>query len=164
MAFDKDAFDLFAFLGELNRRNLNAYTELSPEGQKAAHPLVIQRWLSGTSDSAQIVRLNMFSNKYVFTLGQHKPLLFKLLAAACTGSKRNQWIKGPGGTSTKLSLDVIKRTHGCSTREAAMHIRFLKPEQVLEYGEELGLPKEELKKLSIELGVEIKKPVKVKKK
>ena len=41
---DRDAFDLFAFLGQLNKRNLQAYDQLTDEGKKAAHPLVIIHW------------------------------------------------------------------------------------------------------------------------
>lgn len=150
---DRDAFDLFAFLGQLNKRNLQAYDQLTDDGKKAAHPLVIMRWLSGTSDPAQIIRLNEFSNKYVFSLGTEKPLLFKLLAASCTGrSSRAQWIKGPGSTSTRLAVEAIKARFGCSSREAEQHLRFLEPADVLEFAEQAGWEKDQVKKLQTELG------------
>ena len=152
---DRDAFDLFAFLGQLNKRNLQAYDALTEEGKKAAHPLVIMRWLSGTSDQAQIVRLNEFANKYVFSLGAEKPLLFKLLAASCTGKvQRTQWIKGPGASSTRLSLEAIKAKYGCSTREAELYIGMLESTDILQYAEEAGFDKDQLKKLQAELGKE----------
>lgn len=152
---DRDAFDLFAFLGQLNKRNLEAYDQLTDEGKKAAHPLVIMRWLSGTSDQAQIIRLNEFANRYVFSLGNEKPLLFKLLAASCTGkTNRTQWIKGPGGSSTRLSLEAIKAKYGCSTREAEHYIRLLDAADILQYAEEAGFDKDQMKKLQAELGKE----------
>lgn len=152
---DRDAFDLFAFLGQLNKRNLEAYDQLTDEGKKAAHPLVIMRWLTGTSDQAQIIRLNEFANRYVFSLGNEKPLLFKLLAASCTGkTNRTQWIKGPGGTSTRLSLEAIKAKYGCSTREAEHYIGLLDAADVLQYAEDAGFDKDQLKKLQTELGKE----------
>lgn len=155
MAADRDAFDLFAFLGQLNKRDLQAFDKLTEEGQKAAHPLVIMRWLSGTSDPGQIIRLNEFANKYVFSLGQEKPLLFKLLAASCTGRvSRNNWIKGPGGTGTKLALEAIKTKYRVSTREAEQYLRFLEPADVLQFAEDAGWDKAELKKLQVELGKE----------
>jgi len=153
MAFDKSTFDLFAFLGQLNKRSSTAYTELSEEGKKAAHPLVVMRWLSGTSDAGQIVRLNTFANRYVFSLGSHKELLFKLLAASCTGrGSRAQWIKGPSGTSTRLALDAITQKYECSNREAQDYLELLEPADVIGYAEELGWEKEQCKKLLLELG------------
>lgn len=152
---DKDAFDLFALLGQLNRRDMKAFEKLSEGGQKAAHPFVIMRWLSGTSDRAQIVRLNEFANKYMFSLGAEKPLLFKLLAASCTGNtQRASWIKGPTGTSSKLSLEAIKSQFQCSTREAEEYLGMLEPADMLRYAEEAGWSKDEIKKLSTELGKE----------
>lgn len=153
MAFDKDAFDLFAFLGQLNRRDLQAFDKLTEAGQKAAHPLVIMRWLSGTSDEAQIMRLNEFANRYVFSLGTEKPLLFKLLAAACTGkTQRASWIKGPGSKSEKLAIEAIKTQYECSTREAQDYLPLLDPADVVRFAEDAGWDKDQLKKLTTELG------------
>lgn len=153
MTVDRNSFDLFSFLGSLNKRDLQAYDKLTDEGKKAAHPLVIMRWLSGTSDPGQIIRLNEFANKYVFSLGTEKPLLFKLLAAACTGRvSRNNWIKGPGGSGTRLSIEAIKAKFGCSSREAEGHLRFLEPSDVLQFADEAGWDKDQVKKLQAELG------------
>lgn len=155
MAVDRDAFDLFALLGALNRRDLHAFDKLTEAGQAAAHPLVIMRWLSGTGDQAQIIRLNEFANRYVFSLGTEKPLLFKLLAAACTGkTQRVNWLKGPGSASTRLSIEAIKLQYDCSTREAQGYLPLLEPEDVLRFAEEAGWDKEQLKKLGTELGRE----------
>jgi hypothetical protein len=152
---DRDAFDLFSFLGQLNRRNLHAYDQLSDEGKKAAHPLVIMRWLSGTTDQAQIVRLNEFVNRYVFSMGTDKGLLFKLLASACTGNTaRTKWIKGPSSSSTRLALEAIKSQFQCSTREAEQYLGMLEPTDIVRYAEAAGWDKDALKKLDTELGKE----------
>jgi hypothetical protein len=148
-----DTLDLFGFLGQLNKRDLQAYAKLSPDAKKAAHPLVIMRWLSGTSDPAQIIRLNEIANAYVFNLGQEKELLFKLLAAACTGRvNRTTWLKGPGSSSTRLALEAIKAKYQCSTREAEEHLPLLAAEDVVLCAEDAGWDKEQLKKLATELG------------
>jgi hypothetical protein len=153
VAVDRDAFDLFQFLGKLNRRDQHAFTELTEEGQKAAHPLVIMRWLSGTSDPAQIIRLNEFANKYVFSLGHDKELLFKLLAAACTGRvNRTTWLKGPTSTSTKLAIAAIMAKYQCSTREAKEYLPLLEAADVVGYAEDAGWEADQLKKLKLELG------------
>lgn len=147
-----EKFDLFKFLGKLNRRDMKAFDDLSVEDKKAVHPLVIMRWLSGTGDEAQIVRLNEFCNKYVFSLGEEKPLLFKLLAASCTGrSSRSQWLKGPGGKSSKLAAQVVSSKLNCSTRIAETYLPLLTADDILQYADEVGLGKDEIKKLTLEL-------------
>lgn len=150
---DRGSFDLFAFLGKLNKRDNLAYDKLSEEDKKQAHPLVIMRWLSGTSDQAQIVRLNEFANKYVFSLGSEKPLLFKLLAASCTGRVgRNNWIKGPGTSGVKLSVQAVADKYEVSTRTATEYLEFLDAADVVRCAEDAGWDKDALKKLNAELG------------
>lgn len=152
---DRDALDLFAFLGQLNKRDLQAYSKLSDDAKKQAHPLVIMRWLSGTSDPAQIIRLNEFANKYVFALVSEKELLFKLLAAACTGRvSRNNWLKGPGTHSTRLALEAIKAKYQCSDREAKEYLPLLNAADLVLCAEDAGWDKDQIKKLETELGKE----------
>lgn len=146
-------FDLFAFLAKLNRRDLLAYDSLSPEQQKNAHPFIALRWLAGTSDEAQIIRLNEFANRYVFSLGTEKPLLFKLLGAACTGkTHRTTWLKGPGSKSDKLAIQAIMTQYECSTREARDYLPLLDASDVVRFAEDAGWDKDQLKKLTTELG------------
>jgi len=147
---NRDAFDLFAGLDSLTAGNLQWYEQLTDEGRKAAAPFVIQRWLTGTQDAAQVVRLNTFVNPYAFSLGQEKALLFKLLAAATTHRpKRYSWLKGPSATSNRLALEVVKEYYGWSTREA--ELQPMAPELLLEMAEELGWDNDRLKKLKNEV-------------
>lgn len=151
----RDAFDLFALLGQLNKRDMTAFMKLTEDGQKAASPLVIMRWLSGTNDQAQIIRLNQFVNPYVFSLGAEKPLLFKLLAAACTGNtQRVTWLKGPSAPSQRLAIEAVKTQFECSTREAKSYIELLSPAAIQTFAEDAGWDKDQLKKLTAELGKE----------
>lgn len=163
------SFDLFEGLAKLSSRDLQWYDRLSDEDKKAASPFVIARWMTGTSDQAQLVRINTFVNPYGFSLGQEKPLLFKLLAAAATGkSKRYKWMKAPGAKSaTKLRLEVIKQYYEASTREALSYANTIEPEDILTMAEELGWEQDELKKLKKEVddgSGSTKKPSSVKKK
>ncbi len=149
----RDAFDLFNFLGKLNRRDLQAYDNLTLEGKKAASPLVIMRWLSGTSDQAQIVRLNTFANRYIFSLGKEPTLLFKLLAASCTGNTRRvAWIKGPGGGSRRLAAQAVMDRYEISSREVQDYLSVLSAADIVECAEAAGWEKDQLKKLTTELG------------
>lgn len=146
----REAFDLFAALDSLTAGDLNWYSNLSPEGKKVAAPFVIMRWLTGTSDPAQIVRINTFVNPYAFSLGAEKDLLFKLLAASTTHRpKRYYWLKAPGGKNNKLALEVVKEYYGWSTREA--QLQGFEAGDIIAMAEELGWDQEQLKKLKKEL-------------
>ena len=143
-----NSFDLFEGLASLSSRNLNWYNDLSDDGKKAASPFVIARWMSGTSDRAQIIRLNEVVNPYIFS-GFDKDVLFKLLAIAATGStKRYSWIKMPGAKTKKLSIEVVKQYYDCSTREAITYK--VSNEDLVEMSEALGWDKDEIKKLTKE--------------
>lgn len=149
------AIDLFASLNEIGKkRNLQWYSNLSEEDQKTAHPFVIGRWLTGTSDPAQIVRINQFVNPYMFALGKDKDLLFSLLAAACTGSTaRYRWIKGPAsGGSSALSVKAISDYYEVTLREATRYLQNTSHDTIIEMAEELGWDKEAMTKLKKELG------------
>jgi len=163
------SFDLFQGLSDLSKRDLQWYANLSDEDKKAAAPFVIARWMTGTNDQAQLIRINTFVNPYLFSLGSEKGLLFSLLAAAATGkSKRYSWIKAPGMKAvTKLRLEAIKQYYDISTREAVGYADAIDAEDILAMAEECGWDKEELAKLKKEVGDgsgSPKKPSSVKKK
>lgn len=147
------SFDLFQALGSISKRKLDWYDTLSPEDQKAASPFVLGRWLTGTADQAQLVRLNTFVNPYMFSLGQDKALLFKLLAAACTGKTgRYYWLKAPGTKSIpKLKLEVLKQFYEASTKEAQSYVELTDGDTVIEMALELGWDDEQIKQLKKEL-------------
>lgn len=145
----ENTFDLFQGLSSLSSGNKEWYNDLSEAGKKGAAPFVMARWMTGTSDKAQIIRLNTFVNPYMFAGSADKSALFKLLAVAATGStKRYQWLKAPGAKAKKMSLEVIKAYYECSTREAVSYV--VSPETLLEMAEELGLDAEDIKKLKKE--------------
>ncbi len=147
---DRDSLDLFSFLDSLNSGDMQSYDKLDADAKKSAHPFIIMRWLCGTSNPAQIVRINTFVNPYVFSLGSEKPLLFKALAASTIHRpKRHYWLKAPGAKDDKLSTEAVKQYFGWSAREAQLHS--LSPKQIMEMAEELGWDSEELKKLKKEL-------------
>ena len=147
---DKNSFDLFAGLTSLSNGNKEWYDNLSAEGQKAAAPFVIARWMAGTSDQAQIVRINTVVNPYLFAGSADKSVLFKLLAVAATGkSSRYSWLKAPGTKAKKLPIEVLKDYYECSTREAASY-KVSDPD-LLQMASDLGWSKEEIAKLKKEL-------------
>lgn len=156
MGREYGAFDLFAGLTALSKKgtfglsNTTWFDGLSLEGQKAAAPFVMMRWLSGTSDPAQIVRLNTVANRYMFAGSADKSSLFKLLAISTSGkASRYNWIKGPGSKAKKLVLECVKSYYDCSTREAGTYT--IDSQSLNEMAEELGWDKEEIAKMNKEL-------------
>lgn len=155
MARDFGAFDLFGSLTALSKKdslglsNTTWFETLTPAGQKAAAPFVMMRWLSGTSDPAQIVRLNTVANKYIFAGSAEKSALMKLLAIGTTGrASRYNWIKGPSTAAKRYSLEVLKEYYECSTREAATYK--VSSGDLIRMAEELGWPNEDLAALKKE--------------
>ena len=149
-------FDLFEGLAHISKKNYDWYANLTPEGKKSASPFVIARWMTGTSDRAQLIRLNTFVNPYLFPLGAEKDLLFKLLSASATGKNvRYQWIKAPGAkTAIKLKVEVVKQFYEVSTREATLYLKNISDDDIMEMAEDLGWDKNELTQLKKEFSDE----------
>lgn len=150
------AIDLFPSLVEIGKkRNILWYDSLSDEDKKSAHPFVLARWLTGTSDKQQILQYNMRVNPFLFSLGNEKPLLFKLMATSATGvNGRYQWIKAPGSNKTPQiqQLKVIAEYYNLSKREAGLYLPQISDEDKLVMAEELGWSKEDIALLKKEFG------------
>lgn len=150
------AIDLFPSLKELGgNRNYLWYDNLSDEDKKTAHPFVIGRWLTGTHDANHIVRHNAMVNKYMFSLGNEKPLLFKLLAVASTGStSRYQWIKAPAsvGTSSSYKAKAVSEYYEVSLKDANLYLTQHSNDDIIMMAEELGWSKDDLATLKKEIG------------
>lgn len=98
------------------------------------------------------MRLNAFVNPYIFPLGAEKNLLFKLMAASCTGPKRVTYMKPPGSASKnpKLAVEAVMQVHECSSKEANHLLELMSPDDVLQCAEQAGLDKAEMTKLKAE--------------
>jgi hypothetical protein len=144
--------DIFETLGKIdNRRSGDIYSKLSESERKGFAPLVVMRWMSGTSDERQILMLNEFVNPMVFTLSSHPQLLMQLLQVASSKqSKRYTWLGVKSQKKNVESFEVIKQYFGISSREAKTYS--LPPsEEILQMAEELGWDKDKITKLKKEL-------------
>lgn len=150
--------DIFGVLSNLTASSLNVWRDLSEDERKGVGTFVIQRWLSSINDIT-IRRLNEWVNPYVWRFRasngyklDHTDLELKLMAVASPGKPtRCQWQAGPKKNSKSLAVQVVSQHIGCSPREAKLSMYLLDRSVIIEYAEELGWDKAELKKLSEEL-------------
>jgi len=146
--------DLFTYLNNLSRKNSKFYNSLSDDEKKEISPLIIMRWLSGTSDARQVFFLNELVNPFVFTLGKHKELLNQLMSL-CTSGKQYKYnfikAKSKKTTSTPKSVEVIKEYFHYSTLEAMEALLLISNEDVLSFAEQLGKQPPEIATIKKEL-------------
>jgi hypothetical protein len=144
--------DIFDLLSRINSaKSGDIYSTLSDDEKKGFNPLVVMRWLSGTSDERQIILLNEFVNKYVFTLAKHPQLLMQLMQVASSKtSKRYQWIGVKSNKKNTNSRKVVQEYFEMSSREVNLVNPFPCEAEIMQMAEELGWQKEELAALKKE--------------
>ncbi len=153
--------EIFRVLGELDKKNIKFFDSLSEEEKKAFQPLVVSRWLSGTSSKQQLFLLNEIVNQYVFALCNHKALLYKLMIICTTGRlQRYAWNKQLSkGSSHPFTIKAIQQYFGYSSKDAEKVINLLSNDDISLMAEESGWQDEDLNKLRKELGLPtIRKP------
>lgn len=151
MASDKVyKLDLFGLLDKLNKKEYDLWGKYNDSEKKEISPLIIMRWMSGTSDKRQIVFLNELVNKVVFDLtGAHKHLLLMLLAVASSGTPRRYYWQGQKSSASekrgaKRAIAVIEQYYQCSPKEAKEHLQILEKEDVIQICEAIGMQKEDI--------------------
>jgi hypothetical protein len=153
--------DIFKVLGELDKKNIKFFDTLSDEEQKAFQPLVVMRWLTGTSNKNQVNLINEVVNPYVFKFTNHKGLLYKLMTVCTTGRKQKYvWKKASTkGSTQSITVKAIQQYYGYNRHDAENALKILSQDTLLEIVDELGWQDEELNKLRKELGLPaIRKP------
>ena len=146
--------DIFQTLTSISRKNQDYYFNLTEEEQKAFQPLVVERWLTGTRDARQVYFINELVNPFVFSLANHKSLLYKLMTVCTSGqSGRYYWNKALSkkSSSTPIAISCIKQYYDYNTLHAIEALPLLTNEQILDIAEDLGKQKEDITKLKREL-------------
>ncbi len=148
--------DIFALFDKLNSsKSGNIYASLTDDEKKGFSPLIIMRWLSGTSDERQIILLNEFVNKNVFPLAKHPELLMRLLHAASSKTgKRYQWLGIKGNKKNSETIRAVGEFLDMSVREVRLLDPFPPNDEVMKMAESLGWQKDELAKLKKEFSSE----------
>lgn len=148
----KHKIDIFKVLNKINTKQFRFYDELTDEELKSVHPYVLMKWMGGTQDPQQILVLNHFANPYIFPLAKHKELLLEVLVACSPGTNRRyKWVKQKKSSSLPSTINVIRRFFGYSTSKSIDVLPLLQNEDIISYGEQLGLSKEQMQKVKREL-------------
>ena len=144
--------NIFDVLKRIDLRQEEYYDAMVEVDQKQLHPLVMTRWMSGTSDPAVIQMLNLTNNKYNFILASHKHLLMRMLLLSSSGqSRRYQWLSKTKDTSQNRSLKVLREYYVCSQREAEGYIKLHTLDELIQMAEFIGWQDDEVKALSKEV-------------
>jgi hypothetical protein len=153
-----NTLDLFDTLNQLNKKNIDWFDELSLDEIKSIAPVVLMRWLSGTTNASQIIIINEILNPFVFTLANNKKLLWYLMCICTTGKhQKYNWSKiNYGNAAQSLAIKCIKRYYNYSTRHATQVLPLTSNENIIDMAEELGYDTTELNNLKKELGYDVK--------
>jgi hypothetical protein len=149
----KHKYDLFKVLGQVNIKKADYYDSLDEDLQKQIQPLLIQRWMSGTSSARQVFLLNEVANPYVFSLFKHKTLLWQLLTISAPGKfAKYNWMsqKGTKDHNKPVATKIVMEYYGYSSKHAIDALKVLTYENVVELAHNLGHQSDTISKLKKE--------------
>lgn len=150
----KHGVDIFKVLDQISRKNTSFYDNLSESEQKAIAPLVVMRWLTGTTDARQIYFINELLNPFIFSFYKDKKMLMNLATLCTTGKpQKYYWNKSKSKktSSTPKTVDVVRQYLRYNTIQALEVLPLLDDEDILFYAEELGKQPDEIKLIKKEL-------------
>ncbi len=158
--------DIFAILAALDRKDVDFYSNLTPAEQKTIQPFVLMRWLTGTYNKRQVFLINELINPYVFSMNDHKDLLWKMLTMCTTGKpQRYVWNKpGARGSASPTAIKIIQQYFGYNSRDSAQTLKLLSHDDVILMAEELGWQDDEINKVRKEFDMPLLKVAKARKK
>lgn len=141
--------NIFELLPAVNNKDYHFYENLTAEEQKGFAPIVVQRWLSGSGERSQILIANETLNPYVFSLADHKNLLYKLMVNTSNGYVKYSYPKQTKkNESTKpVSIKVLVEKNGLSKKQAKRDIDMYSVDDIIEAAFDLGYEDTELKKI-----------------
>ena len=146
--------DIFEVLDRINNNDFQYYNRLNEEQQKSLQPYVLMKWMVGTKNMKQVVRINNHVNKYMFSLGtNHKELLFKLLCTTTDGlGSRYFWAKASKSKpSMPTCVKMVQEMWDMTAEQARESLVLLNDDTLLEMALYLGRQSDELTKLKAEL-------------
>jgi hypothetical protein len=147
------ALDLFGLLGKIDRKNYDLWDNLSEAERKEFSPFMTAKWMSGTTSDVQVIFLNTLVNHLLFSIGDHKELMLKVLTACSDGrQKRYTWkaAKSKGVTKKKKSVALLVEYYNYPTRRALEVVDLHSQQDLVSMAEELGYDDAEIKEIKKE--------------
>lgn len=134
---------------------MDALDKLSDEELKSVSPYVLQMWAKGADNNLddRITLTNEFANPYMFSLGDHPKLLFRLLCYS-NGfgvDTRFHFKKKNKINSRNFITKTLMKYYEYDERHAIDVIPLLSKDDIMTIGEELGYEKDDIKKLKNEI-------------
>lgn len=146
--------DIFDLLSKIDKKDFSIWDSLTEAQKKEFSPFIVLRWMAGCNDPVQLIFLNEIVNPLVFTFGDQKEKLLKLLTVCSNGqSKRYSWVNYKLGGSKKMrkSVELIAHHYRLSPKEAEDSRKLFSDAEILELAEIEGWQKDEIAELKKEL-------------
>ena len=125
------ALDIFSLLKAIDKFDLSYYDKLSEQEKKEIYFFLVQRWMSGTKDKKQIIYLNSFSNNKVWNLYKEPKILYMLMCACSTGSKKYSYPKRKKKENKSEVINAIIQYYNCSLKNAIDYAKILSSDDIL---------------------------------
>ncbi len=142
--------DVFELLKEIDKGNYDYFDNLTQEQINSFSPLVVMRWMSGTDDEKQILRLNTILNPRIFNLAKHKELLYKTLCVCSSKKyKRYTWMKVVNAKKNENGneiLQIIAKYYSTSIKDSKQIQKIITVSDFVSILESLGYQPDEIKK------------------
>jgi hypothetical protein len=150
---DADKVDIFDLLKHVDSGDLDYWNNLTQAEQASVAMFVVNRWMSCTKNSEQIIAVNAIVNPLIFPFGtKHKGLLYRLLLIASSGTGKNyKWIARKKRSANKpLTSKIISEYYAMSLDRATSYAPSFSYDEALECAEAMGYDDLILKKLKNE--------------
>ncbi len=147
-----EKLDIFEVLQKIDAFDLEYVKSLTPDQRKSVAPYMLMLWMGGCKSPEQILKVNAFLNHFVFDLGSHPDLLYKLaLVSSDSKPKKYKWLKKKTNSKKySTSVGIIKKYYDCSSQHALEYVKLLDSDTVIEFAIELGEQDDVVKKIKKE--------------
>ncbi|MCK5019464.1 MAG: hypothetical protein KAS32_20565 [Candidatus Peribacteraceae bacterium] len=142
--------DIHKVLRNISKGDMSFIDNMSDNDVKSVSPIVLQMWILGANSNVEgrAVLTDLYVNSYAFSLSNHPRLLLKLLCVANNFGEipRFGFVK-QGKSDSNYMVNLVQQYYNLSTEHAEEDLRVLTEKDLRQIGLELGLDKDELKKL-----------------
>jgi hypothetical protein len=142
--------NIHKLLDNISHDRRDRIDQYSDEDLKSVSPYVLLMWIMGADNNLDIraVLTDEFVNQYTFALANRKKLLLKLLCVS-NGYKidTRYRFRNPQKQKQSYLVSLVAKYHKVPEKRAQEDMRIYDADDFREMGVELGLDKDEVKKL-----------------